>query len=89
MGEWCVIGKSELIKPCPFCGSEAVMIASPTRFGIQCDNLKCLALVYTNYSAIIYQSHVVENRKITDEEFEQIAHRTAKKWNRRLNDEQV
>ena len=81
---WVIVQESAgSLLECPFCGkSKPVLIAAPTRFGIQCSNKKCLALVYVDYSDKIYIA-MHEDRKLSEEEFKAIIKEAALKWNRR------
>lgn len=80
---WAIIEFNEILKPCPYCGDKKpVMVAAPTRFGIQCDNPKCLALVYTDFSRWLYRS----NFKLTEKDIQEIVSLTIAKWNRRQNE---
>lgn len=81
---WVLVQESAgALLECPFCGKDKpVLIATPTRFGIQCSNKKCLALVYVDYSDKIYLA-MSEDRKLSDEDFHAIIKEAALKWNRR------
>ena len=83
MDDWAIVSEAGELTPCPFCGGRAVIIASPLRFGIQCDNPECLALVYTDYRDKIYQAEIVEKRKLSEHELQKIMTQTIRKWNRR------
>ena len=82
--EWAVIQQSlGGLDSCPFCGKDKpVLIATPLRLGIQCRNQECLALIYVDYSDMIYRA-MIEHRAMTREELYAVLERVAKKWNRR------
>lgn len=84
--DWCIIEQAEDLESCPFCGDSPVFIAAPLRFGIQCNNPECFAMVYTDYTP---QKFVGEKerpnrtRGLTEAELMEIVKSTVKKWNRR------
>lgn len=84
--EWAVIQQSAGgLENCPFCGRDKpVLVATPTRLGIQCRNQECLALIYIDYTDRIGKAFSEGRKYLNEDEYREILMSAVLKWNRRI-----